>query len=196
MSTKLSNISQKYPWVLIGGGLVGLVASVWQAAERVQMLKEPQAPLSCNLNPVIDCGGVLGNRWAALFGFPNAFIGIAIFAMLVMAGIALLGNTKPTKLLLRAVLSISTVLILFSFWFFGMSLYVIGKVCIFCIFIWAVSVPIFWYGLLHHLQAFPPRKAWLKVQAFGTKHYIDVLFLVYAMMLILYLTRFRSYYFG
>ena len=146
MAMENGNKLARYPWLLVGGSLIGLVASVWQAAERIQMLKHPGVALSCNLNPVIDCGTVLGNRWASLFGFPNAFIGIAIFAMLLMAGVALATGTKPSKGFQRVLLAISIVLILFALWFFGMSLYVIGKVCIFCLFIWAVSVPIFWYG--------------------------------------------------
>ncbi|MFA5004487.1 MAG: vitamin K epoxide reductase family protein [Candidatus Saccharimonadales bacterium] len=190
-------ISKFYPWVLLGGSAVGLVASVWQAAERVQMLKHPAAALSCNLNPVIDCSGVLGNRWAALFGFPNAFIGIAIFAMLLMAGVVLASGMKPSKLFSKVLFAVGTILILFSFWFFGMSLYVIGKVCIFCLFIWAVSVPIFWYGKLNYFQTYPLRKPWLKKWfGFFEKHHLDVLLLVYVVMIAMYLARFRTYYFG
>ncbi len=187
----------RYPWLLVGGSLIGLVASVWQAAERIQMLKHPGVALSCNLNPVIDCGTVLGNRWASLFGFPNAFIGIAIFAMLLMAGVALATGSKPSKGFQRVLLAISIVLILFAFWFFGMSLYVIGKVCIFCLFIWAVSVPIFWYGLLYYWRAVPGHSAWFKrLQTAAAKHHLDMLLAVYVVMAFLYFLHFHAYYFG
>lgn len=194
MATKIGKF---YPWVLLSGSAIGLVASVWQAAERVQMLKAPGKALACNLNPVIDCGSVLGNRWAALFGFPNAFIGIAIFAMLLMAGVVLVSGMKPSKLFSKFLFAISTILILFSLWFFGMSLYVIGKVCIFCLFIWAVSVPIFWYGKLNYFLTYPLQRPWLKKSlAVAQKHHLDVLLLVYAILIALYFFRFRSYYFG
>ena len=194
---KAGKLTKFYPWLLLGGSFVGLVASVWQAAERVQMLKHPAAALSCNLNPVIDCSGVLGNRWAALFGFPNAFIGIAIFGMLLMAGVALVTGTRPSKGFQRMLLAVSTILVLFSFWFFGMSLYVIGKVCIFCLFIWAVSIPVFWYGLISHFRALPPKKTWLrKLQDVFERHHLDILLGVYTVMIVLYLLRFHTYYFG
>lgn len=197
MKTKANDIAVFYPWVLVAGSIVGLVASVWQAAERVQMLKNPGGALSCNLNPVIDCGSVLGNRWAALFGFPNAFIGIAMFAMLLMAGVLLASGGKPSKVFSWALLGVSIMVILFSFWFFGMSLYVIGKVCLFCLFIWAVSVPIFWYGLLNFWRTLPPKNTVLqKVRAFSERHHLDILLVVYILMVLLYLIRFRSYYFG
>lgn len=194
---RASQISKFYPWVLGGGAAVGLVASVWQAAERVQMLKNPSGALSCNLNPVIDCGTVLSNRWAALFGFPNAFIGIAMFAMLLMAGVLLVSGGKPSRFFSDFLMGVSTVLILFSFWFFGMSLYVIGKVCLFCIFIWLASIPIFWYGQLHYWRAVPIKRPWLqRLQTISEAHHLEILIIVYAVMLLLYLVRFRMYYFG
>ena len=197
MSTNASKTNRGYPWILLLGSMIGLIASVWQAADRVQMLKHPEAPLSCNLNPVIDCTGVLGNRWASLFGFPNAFIGIAVFAMLFMAGVLLVSDGKPSKAFSRLLLGISVILILFALWFFGTSLYVIGKVCIFCLFIWSVSVPIFWYGLLNFWHTLPPKRVWLqKMQTFGERHRLEILLLVYAAMVLLYFIRFRSYYFG
>lgn len=194
---KSDNLAKSYPWVLLGGSLVGLVSSVWQAAERVQMLKAPSKALACNLNPVIDCGGVLGNHWSAVFGFPNAFIGIAIFAMLFMASLLLVSGGKPSRFFSRALLTISTILILFSLWFFSMSLYAIGRVCIFCLFIWAVSLPIFWYGKLYYFQQYPPKRPLLqKIQAFFQKQHAGILFLAYILMIFLFFLRFRSYYFG
>ncbi|MDO8336415.1 MAG: vitamin K epoxide reductase family protein [Candidatus Saccharibacteria bacterium] len=194
---KTSKIDTFYPWVLLGGSLVGLVSSVWQAAERVQMLKHPAQSLACNLNPVIDCSGVLDNRWSSLFGFPNAFIGIAIFAMLFMASLLLISGGKPTKFFSRALLAVSTILILFSLWFFGMSLYVIGRVCIFCLFIWAVSLPVFWYGAIYYLQTTAAQsKRATKLRAFGEKHHLEVLIVAYVVLLALFFYRFRGYYFS
>lgn len=190
-------IIKNYPWVLLGGSLIGLVSSIWQAAERVQMLKAPTQALACDLNPVIDCGGVLGNRWSSLFGFPNAFLGIAMFAMLFMASLLLVSGGKPSKFFSKSLMTVNTILILFSLWFFSMSLYVIGRVCIFCLFIWAVSVPIFWYGAINYLQTNPPRADWLKkFRLFAEKHHLEVLVLTYVVLLAMFLFRFRDYYFA
>jgi len=172
------------------------VASIWQAAERIQMLKHPDLPLSCNLNPVIDCGTVLSNRWASLFGFPNAFIGIAIFAMLLMAGVLLTSGGKPSRFFSHFLFGVSVVLILFALWFFGMSLYVIGKVCIFCLFIWTASVPIFWYGLLDYLRTLGPKNWLRRLQVVGEQNHWLVLAAAYIALAALYFLRFKAYYFG
>ncbi len=157
---------EKYPKILLGGSLVGLVASFWQAAERVHMLKNPDISLSCNLNPVVDCSGVLEHKLAALFGFPNAFLGVVMFSILFTAGLQLASGGSFSKIFQKIVMAVNTILILFSVWFFGVSLYVIGKICLFCIFIWAASVPLFWYGLLNYANQTSSSKKIMASQTF------------------------------
>ncbi len=192
------NLDKIYAYVLSIGGLVGLVAMTWQASERIHMLKNPDAGLSCSLNPVVDCVGVLGNKLAAIFGFPNAFLGIIFFAILGTAGLLLLSGGKFIGWFRQFVLGVSTVLILFSVWFYGASLYSIGKICIFCVFGWIASVPIFWYGLLYYLQSsnkkLSERSA--SILDFGKKHHLDTVVLIYVVMFLLFLFRFRDYYFN
>ncbi len=191
-------VERIYPLVLTVGGLVGLVSMTWQAAERIHMLKNPSLELGCNLNPIVDCSGVLDNRLAAVLGFPNAFLGMIFFAILATSGLVLLSGGKFVGWYRHFVMGVSLVLILFGVWFFGVSLYVIGKICIFCAVGWIVSVPMFWYGLLDYLQNVNGK---LKTKTaaftkFGIKHHLDVVIFVYVVMLLLYLLRFRDYYFN
>lgn len=187
-----------YGYVLGIGGVMGLIAMTWQSSERIHMLKNPGVALQCNLNPVVDCGSVLGNRLAALFGFPNAFLGMIFFAILATSGLVLLSGGTFKAWYRHFVMAVTLFLAGFSVWFFGVSLYSIGKICIFCAVGWMVSVPIIWYGVRHYLQTSPKKLSargqwaltWL------TKHHIDVVVLTYVVMLVLFLTRFRDYYFG
>lgn len=194
-SLKIDTITAK---ILAAGGVVGLIAMTWQSIERIHMLKNPGVGLSCNLNPVVDCGGVLGNNLAAVLGFPNAFLGMIFFAILATSGLVLLSGGKFVSWYRHFVMGVLTALILFSVWFFGVSLYVIGKICIFCVFGWIVSIPMFWYGLLNYLQTNSKKQSKRKAAmlAFGQKHHVDVMLLVYALMLVLFLFRFRDYYFN
>lgn len=199
MSTKKisSGIDRIYAYVLSLGGAIGLVAMTWQASERVHMLKYPNVSLSCNLNPVIDCGGVLGNRLAAVMGFPNAFLGMIFFAILATSGLVLLSGGAFKRWFRHFVMAVSLILILFSVWFFGVSLYVLGKVCIFCVAGWIVSVPMFWYGLLFYLQSATGslKHKTRRFTQFGLKHHLDVVIVVYIVMFALFLLRFNDYYF-
>lgn len=168
-----------------------MVAMTWQASERVAMLKNPTATLSCNLNPIVDCGTVLGNKLSALFGFPNAFIGMIVFAMLALSGLFMLLGTKPNKAYRNIVMLLSTILLGFSVWFFTVSLYVIGKVCIFCVVGWIVSIPIFVYSLANWRDVSKS-----KLSGFVQKNHLNIIVAVYALMLVMYLLKFSDYYFG
>lgn len=202
---KISNKSSKkssgqrisYPKILIFGSLIGLVASFWQAAERVQMLKFPGEALSCNLNPVVDCGTVLGNKLSAVFGPPNAFIGMVVFTMLFALGLQRLNGGTWTSLVSKVVVGFSTIIMLFSLWFFWVSLYSIGKVCIFCLFIWTVSMPIGIYGLKDYLENGKNLPNYqIKVRDFLNKYHFTLLVVVYATLITLFFLKFSDYYFG
>ncbi len=183
-----------YPWLLTCLSGIALIASFWQAVERINMLKNPAMALGCNINPVVDCSGVLGNRLAALFGFPNAFIGIVMFSLLFMSGLALLVGVKPTKGFRNIVGILSKVAVLFSAWFFLVSLYTIGKVCIFCMFIWPASVALYWFGVQFWLEG--QAKPWKWLERFANKFRIEPILTVYLLMVVLFLSRFRDFYFN
>lgn len=195
LSTKTLN--KWYPRILTLGSLIGLIASFWQVVERIHMLKDPGVALSCNINPVVDCGSVLSNRWAALFGFPNALLGIVMFTILLTIGLMLISGMELKKWFWKILLGVMIMVILFSVWFFGMSLYVIGKVCIFCLFIWTVSVPIFLYGIDWLITNKYLKGSWTASRSmnFLRKNQTELLVSTYALMILLYLYRFRDFYF-
>lgn len=172
-----------------------MIAMTWQASERIAMLKNPGAILNCNLNPIIDCGTVLGNKLSALFGFPNAFIGMIVFAMLALSGLFMLVGTKPNKAYRNIVMILSTILLGFSVWFFSVSLYIINKICIFCVVGWVVSIPIFIYSFANWAVA-AKNKSLQKAGSFVQKNHINIIVVAYAVMLAMYLLKFQDYYFG
>lgn len=184
-----------YSLILSIGGTLGMIAMTWQASERIAMLKNPSTPLNCNLSPVIDCGTVLSNKLAALFGFPNAFIGMIVFAMLAIIGIAGLCGVVYTKAFKRVILSLGTILILFSMWFFSASLYSIGKICIFCAVGWIVSIPIFVYSLNDWLKDMNT-KGYKKIYVWLNSNKATVLLTWYVVLVCMFLYRFRDYYFN
>lgn len=193
---KNPNFKLSYPQVLTAASAIGLIASFWQAAERVQMLKHPSDPLSCNLSPIVDCGGVLSNKAAAIFGPPNALIGIVVFSLLLAFGLQRLSGGQWTNLVQRTVMTLSAVMFLFSMWFFAVSVYSIGKICIFCIFIWFSSVPIVMLTIkdvaVHAKQLPKPLKV---ISDLVTDNTVTLIVYVYFVMITLFLLHFREYYF-
>ena len=176
---------------------VGLVATFWQTAEKIQLLKYPEDPLSCNINPIVDCGSVLNDGLSAVFGVPNAMIGMVAFSILLTFGLLMMTGVKLTHRAQQILVVLSLAMFAFSVWFFAASLYVIGKICIFCVAIWAATIPLTIvvngnYGN----SVFPDLKLvqW-KLNWFKQKPW-QATVVLYLLALILFMYRFRDYYFG
>lgn len=131
---KTSEHSRKWIFgTMLAFGITGLIASFVLAVEEFHLLKDPNTVLSCSINLVLNCGVVMKTWQASVFGFPNMFIGLMGFPLVIM--IALLGLSKisfPRWFLIGAEIGI-VFFTLFAYWLFFNSLYVIGTLCPWCL---------------------------------------------------------------
>lgn len=131
---KKNDASDKWIFgVLLGFGITGLIASFVLAVEEFHLLKNPDTILSCSFNLVLNCAAVMKTWQASVFGFPNMFIGLIGFPLVIM--IALLGLSKvklPKWFLLGAEIGI-VFWTFFAYWLFFNSLYVIQVLCPWCL---------------------------------------------------------------
>lgn len=120
--------------VMVAGGLMGMTAAFLQATEKIQLLQNKEAVLSCDLNSVFSCSNVLNAWQSSVFGFPNSFMCLVLFTIFTMTGlVGLSGGVLPRKLRL-AVQALSLFTLGFALWFLAESIYVINALCILCIF--------------------------------------------------------------
>ncbi|MDJ0384696.1 vitamin K epoxide reductase family protein [Streptomyces sp. G-G2] len=87
-----------------------------------------------------------------LLGFPNMLLGIAGFAALAALGLALVAGAVLPHWLWRGVWAGITAGFVFTVWLIGQCLFVIGALCPWCMAVWAVMIPLFWY-VTRHLAA-------------------------------------------
>lgn len=113
---------------------VGFLASFLQMLEKVQLLENPQAVLVCNINAVFSCTNILNAWQSSVFGFPNSLMCVTFFAMTMALG--LVGWTSGTmnKNLRLTFQGLSLFFIGFGFWYLWQSIFIVGALCIFCIF--------------------------------------------------------------
>jgi uncharacterized membrane protein len=139
--------------LLAVAGAVGLLAAFVLAVERIAVLQDPDYVPTCSFNPILSCGSVMQTWQAEAFGFPNPLIGVAAFAVVTTVGIVLLaGATLPRWFWLG--LEAGTLFGAgFVHWLIFQSLYSIGALCPYCMVVWVVTIPIFWYVTVHNLQA-------------------------------------------
>lgn len=136
---------------LVGGGLIGLLASAVLLVERIRLTDDREYVPSCSINPIISCGSVMESAQASLLGFPNPLIGVAAFPVVVATGAALLAGARLARWYwLGLQVGVTAALGLVA-WLIFQSLYRIGALCPYCMIVWAVVIPLFWYVTLRNL---------------------------------------------
>lgn len=146
LSTSPPAISDRaFAWVLLIGGLVGLVAAFVLAVEKFALLRNPDYLPTCSLNPVLSCGSVMSAEQAEVFGFPNPLIGVAAFPAVAATGAALLAGAELKRWYWIGLQAGATFGLAFVGWLIFQSLYRIGALCPYCMVVWTVTIPVFWY---------------------------------------------------
>lgn len=142
--TDVVRTTRQTAWLLIIGGVIGLVASFELIIQKINLLSNPDATLNCDINPVLSCGSVINTGQASVFGFPNAILGVAGFSVLIMFGALLFSNIELPRWMWIGLQFGSLIGFIFIIWLVVQSLYVIGALCPWCMVVWTVMVPIFW----------------------------------------------------
>lgn len=187
------------PYILILTGIVGMAAAFVLTFDEMQMLKNPQYQPGCNINPIIACGDVIQTRQGSIFGFPNPWLGLAAFAVLVTVGVSILAGAKFKRWFWLGIQLGATLGLVFIGWLFYQSMYNIHALCPWCMGVWSVVILTFWYVTVYNLRhrniRLPAGKAWQKAGGFLNKHHLDILALGYLVIIGWILSHFW-YYFG
>lgn len=144
---------QVFPWVLTIGGIIGLISAGILTVEKLHIAANPDYIPSCSISPVVACSPVIASPQASAFGFPNPFLGLAGFAMVWAVGMMLFAGAKNLKKWFWWCFQAGSLFgMFFIAWLINEALYDIGKLCIYCMIVWAVTIPIFWTTLAYNLQ--------------------------------------------
>lgn len=142
-SEQTLTLSRGWAWLVVIGSAIGFLASMILTIDRIKLLTDPATNLVCDISPFVTCGPVMSSRAGALFGFPNPLLGIAGFALAGTTGVVVLAGARLARWYL-ACFQVGTLLaVVFITWLQTQSLYVIGALCIWCMCVWAVTIPIF-----------------------------------------------------
>ncbi|MFD1713964.1 vitamin K epoxide reductase family protein [Amnibacterium flavum] len=132
-------------------GLVGLFGAFQLTIERFALIANPEVPLSCDINPFVSCGPVIQSWQGSLFGFPNPLIGLMTFTAPVFVGVAILAGARFPRWF-WALYNVGLLgAIVFIHWLMTQTVFVIGTLCPYCMLVWLVTIPLFWYGTVNNL---------------------------------------------
>jgi uncharacterized membrane protein len=133
---------------MLVGACFSLYAAFVLSIDAVTLAGNPGAHLSCNLNSVISCSTVAMSWQAHLFGFPNAFLGIATEPVVItIAVIGLTGVRFPRGIMIAAQ-TVYLIGFVFAYWLFFEALFVIHALCPWCLVV-QLSTTVVFVSLLH-----------------------------------------------
>ena len=134
---------------MLVGAIGSLVASFVLSVEAVELAANPEAVLSCSVNVVINCATVGVHPSAHLLGFPNSFLGLIAEPIVITVAIAGLAGVKfPRKFMFTAQI-FYTLGLVFAYWLFATSYFVIGALCPWCLLVTATTTFV-WFAIIRY----------------------------------------------
>jgi uncharacterized membrane protein len=118
---------------MLVGAIFSLIAAFVLAIEAVELARNPDAVLSCSINAVLNCATVASHSSAALFGFPNAFLGLLAEPVVITVAVAGLGGVKFTRKFMFTAQVCYTLGFIFAYYLLYTSTFVIGALCPWCL---------------------------------------------------------------
>ncbi len=189
---KERTLARVLPILYVVAGAIGLICAFVIMYEKVHLLTNPAYQPSCSLNPIISCGSVMSSSQAAAFGFPNPFIGLMGFSVVVTIGMSLLAGAKFKRWFWQGLQTGTFLAVLFTHWLFYQSVYNIRALCLYCIGVWIVTILIFWYTTLYNIRNENIRIN-KRLSSFVQKHHGDILLSWYLLIAALILHKFWYY---
>lgn len=185
------------PFILIIGGIIGLIASFALTYDKIHVLQDPSYKPGCNLNPVLSCGSVMETSQASLFGIPNTIFGLIGFSMVSMLGLVLLAGAVLKRWLWVGAQVMATVGVIFMHYLFFEAVYRIHAICPWCFLVWMITIPIFFsitiYNIrMDHLRTSASGSA-KAIAGFIDRYSKDILILWYLIILGILLVKFWYY---
>lgn len=136
---------------LIIGGLIALTAAFLLTLDKIHILEDPQAQLSCNFSVLVGCSTNLGSWQGAIFGFPNPLIGLIGWTVVITIGAGILAGARFARWFWIGLNVGITGAIVLVVWLMGQSFFVLDVLCPWCMVTWVVTIPVFLAVTLHNL---------------------------------------------
>jgi uncharacterized membrane protein len=183
-------------YILIIAGILGLIASFILTQDSIKIIQNANYKPNCNLNPILSCGSVIKSKEGSSLGFPNPFLGLVAFSVLVTIGMAMVAGAKFKRWFWLGLEAGTVFGIGFIHYLFIKSVFSIHALCPYCMGVWIVVITTFWYVTLYNVdekhiilpKKLDPTYKWVR------KHHLDLLLLWFLVIAGVILKHFWYYY--
>ena len=138
---------------LVGAGLIALISSAILVYERLQIYIDAGHSTVCDINALLSCGTVMRTPQAEAFGFPNPFIGLVGFSIVVTIGAAMMAGAQFKKwfwVCMNIGLAAATAFIM---WLWYQTTFQINALCLFCMIVWIMTITLFVKTTVRNISA-------------------------------------------
>ena len=143
-------------------GVIAFLSSTQLTLEKIRLWVNPDYVPSCSFNPLFSCEGPMNSWQSNVFGIPNPIIGMVGFGLVVLIAFTALWVQLPKWYwgLFTGGVTLATV---FIGWLITQSLYDIEALCLYCMIVWAITIPLFWLTWAEFLKTFWGNKKWVQL---------------------------------
>lgn len=134
-------------------GAIAFGASSMLIYERLQIFLDAGHKSSCDINALLSCGTVMRTEQAQAFGFPNPFIGLAGYAIVLTIATALLAGASFKKWYWVAMQVGHLLAMSFVLWLWYQTTFEINALCLFCMMVWLMQTAILVRVTTRNIQA-------------------------------------------
>ena len=137
---------------LILAGVIGLAAAFTLTLDKLHLLADPNAQLSCSFSVLIGCATNLSSPQGNIFGFPNSLIGVMGWSVVITIGAAILAGARLARWFWIGLNVGMTGAIALVIWLIAQSIFVLDILCPWCMVTWAVTIPAFLAVTFYNLK--------------------------------------------
>lgn len=138
-----AQLDRKLGWFTLIPGLLAFGAAAMLVYERLQIYMDAAHRSVCDINALLNCGTVMRTWQAEAFGFPNPFIGIAGYAIVLAIATALIAGASFARWYWVAMQVGHTLAMAFVLWLWYNTTFDINALCLFCMIVWIMQTAIF-----------------------------------------------------
>ena len=128
---------------MIISGFIGLVTSFVLSIEAWQLAADSSTRFGCDISSVLSCSAVAQTWQARILGFPNAFLGIFVEAVVLAISVAIFAGVKFPRWYMLGTNLLYTIALFFAYWLFGQSYFIIQVLCPWCLLITLTTTLVF-----------------------------------------------------
>lgn len=164
-------------WIFISmlvGSALSLLAAFVLSIEAIELAKNPNANLACNVNIILNCATVNNHPTGSMFGFPNSFIGMMAEPVVITVAIAgLAGIRFPRRFMFAAQIGY-TFGLAFALTLFYISFSIIQALCPWCLLVTLTTILV-WFAITRYNiredNLYLPKKLQKRLHAWIEKDY-------------------------